>query len=115
LVLGVIQVVVGVGFAFAAGLPLALVIIGVWNIVVATSRLNSVALITARDSSVPASWEGIAGLVIVGIANLVIGGLVGVAFVIFDFVVRDHILKNRSLFTRTTEAGQSPSQPHSVA
>jgi hypothetical protein len=101
LVLGIIQVVVGVGFAFAAGLTLTLVIVGVWNIVAATSRLNSVALIKARDSSVPASWEGIAGLVIVGVANLLIGGLVGVALVIFDFVVRDHILKNRALFTTT--------------
>lgn len=115
LILGIIQVAVGVGFAFAAGLTLTLVIVGVWNIVAATSRLNSVALIKARDSSVPGSWEGIAGLVIVGVANLVIGGLVGVAFVIFDFVVRDHILKNRSLFTRTPEAVQSPPQPHSVA
>jgi hypothetical protein len=102
LVLGIIQVVVGVGMAFAAGLTLALVIIGVWNIIAATSRLNSVALIKARDSSVPASWDGISGLVMVGVANLLIGGLVGVALGIFDFVVRDHILKNRGLFAQTT-------------
>lgn len=102
LVLGILQVAAGLGLAFAAGLTLTLVVVGVWNIIAATSRLNIVALIKSRDASVPATWEGIAGLVIVGVANLLIGGLIGVAIVIVDFVVRDHILKNRALFTRSS-------------
>jgi hypothetical protein len=98
---GVIQIVAGVGFAFAAGLTLTLVICGIWNVVAATSRLNSVMLIKARDNKVPRDWEGIAGLLVVGVVNLLIGGVIGVVFVVFDFVVRSLILRHRALFNAT--------------
>jgi hypothetical protein len=104
LVLGGIQVVVGGGFAFAGGFTLVLVAIGVWNLIAGAGRLTAAKQIDARDQSVPSAWQPVAGLVTIAIANVLIGGLVGVGLVIFDFVIRDQILRNRALFAGQTSS-----------
>ena len=35
---------------------------------------------------------------IIGLINLLLGGLIGVLFVTFDFIIRDKVLSNRRLF-----------------
>ncbi|NJK78557.1 MAG: hypothetical protein HC876_18190 [Chloroflexaceae bacterium] len=74
-------------------------VVGIWNIVAGISRLGMVKRIKQRDPSVVAAYEGIAGLIIIGIINLVLGGIIGILFVAFDFIIRDKILSNRHLFT----------------
>jgi uncharacterized Zn finger protein (UPF0148 family) len=94
--LGVIQVAAGA----IHGLMIAMIIIGVWNIHAAYSRLKLPALIRARSLSIPAMYEKqVLRLLIIGVLNLVLGGVIGAAFVVFDFVIRGMVLRHRALFT----------------
>lgn len=74
-------------------------IIGIWNIFAGTSRLKMASQIAARDANVPSAFEGMGHLIAIGVANLLIGGVIGIAFVALDFFIRDKILSNRHLFT----------------
>lgn len=76
-------------------------VVGIWNIIAGISRLKMVGLIQQRDASVPARYEGMAGLILIGIVNLILGGIIGVVFVILDFMIRDKVLTNRNLFTQS--------------
>lgn len=87
MILGIVQI-----------LTIVAIIAGVWNIFAAWSRFRLVPLIRERDSRVPDVYEGVVGLVIIGLINLFLGGLIGVVFVIFDFIIRDKVLSNRRLF-----------------
>lgn len=89
IVLGVLQCISLVG-----------IVAGIWNIVAGISRVRSTSAILARDPGVPAMFEGIAGLIVIGIVNLLLGGAIGVIFIVFDFVIRDMVLNNRHLFER---------------
>ena len=58
----------------------------------------------------PFDFEPIVGLVVIGLINLILGGVIGVAIVGLDFYVRDQVLSNRRLFDRgpTTEGSKLP-------
>lgn len=86
IVLGVIQIVTVVG-----------IVAGIWNIVAGRSRLQIVPRILARDAAIPAELDHVTGLVIIGALNLFLGGVIGLAFVGFDFFIRDKVLSNRHL------------------
>lgn len=79
-------------------LSLIAIIAGVWNIVAGISRIRSAPLILQRHPGVPAAFEGVGMLIAIGLVNLFLGGFIGVIAVIFDFVIRDMVLKNRALF-----------------
>lgn len=79
------------------------IIAGLWNIFAGISRLQMAGDILARKPGVPAAFESLAGLIIILVINLVLGGVIGIIFVGFDFYIRDQILKNREIFT-----GRSP-------
>lgn len=85
--LGVIQVLSVVG-----------IVAGIWNIFAATSRFALVPRIRRRDPEVPELYEGMGGIVIIAIVNLLLGGVIGLAFAAFDFYIRDQVLRNRVLF-----------------
>lgn len=87
MILGIVQI-----------LSIVAIIAGVWNVFAAWSRFRLVPFIRDRDSRVPAAYEGVAGLVIIGLINLLLGGLIGVLFITFDFIIRDKVLSNRRLF-----------------
>ncbi len=74
-------------------------IAGIWNIIAAISRWKLPKRIRDLDPTIPQAFEGIALLVIIGLINLVLGGIIGVAFVAFDFYIRDKVLTNAHLFT----------------
>lgn len=74
------------------------IIAGIWNIIAGISRIGAAPVILRRDPQVPAMFEGIGQLIVIGIINLLLGGVIGVVFVIFDFVIRDMVLRNRHLF-----------------
>jgi hypothetical protein len=93
IVLGAIQILTLVG-----------IIAGIWNIFAGRSRLKLSPFISARDASVPEAYESMSGLVIIGVINVLVGGFIGVAFIAFDFYIRDLVLSNARLFNQTHSA-----------
>lgn len=85
--LGIVQVLTLVG-----------AIAGIWNIFAAWTRFQIVPRIKARDPAIPSDYEGLGGIIIIGIINLLVGGAIGVLFAAFDVYVRDQVLSNRHLF-----------------
>ena len=75
------------------------IIAGLWNIPVGIGRLRQATRIRASDETIPAAFEGVVGLVVIGVINLILGGVIGVIVVGLDFWIRDRVLKHRGLFT----------------
>lgn len=84
-------------------LSVVAIIAGAWNLYAAWTRFRIVPHIKARNRAVPAAFESISGLVIIGLINLFLGGVFGVIGIVLDFVVREHVLKNRHLFDQDSE------------
>lgn len=89
IVLGLVQI-----------LSVVLIVAGVWNIIVGISRLAGAGRIQRREAGVPKMFEGIVGLILIGLVNLFFGAVVGVLLVGVDFYVRQRVLDNRHIFTR---------------
>lgn len=85
------------------------VIAGIWNILAAVSRFKLSPMIRARDPQIPGIYEGIGQLIVIGVINLLVGGVIGVVFVGFDFYVRSLVLENRHLFANS--ASPAVAQP----
>ena len=75
-------------------------IAAVCNFIIAFSRFMSISKIKARDSEIPDIFESIFLLVGLAVANLLLGGVIGVVSVAFDFYIRSLILENRHIFNR---------------
>ena len=75
------------------------IVAGVWNFYAGLSRLRLAGSIDRREPEVPAAVRGVAGLVVIGIVNLLLGGVVGIVLVAVDLFVRDKVLTNEGLFT----------------
>lgn len=81
------------------GFKIALIVAGVWNIHAASTHLKLPDRIRARSPGIPAMYEKqVTQLIIIGVLNLVLGGVIGVAFVVFDFIIRGIVLRHRALF-----------------
>lgn len=91
LILGVIQLLIAIEIPF-------FIVIAVWNIITAISRFKRVDRIRALLPTVPNEYEGMAGLIIFGLVNLVLGAILGIVGIIIDFYIRDQVLSNRDLF-----------------
>ncbi|MGN0489375.1 MAG: hypothetical protein ACI4HO_08955 [Ruminococcus sp.] len=88
LVLGVVQVV----FVYTAAA-------GAWNIVNAIIGLVNVRNIQAGNPAVVPYYEQRrVWLIVFAVVNLILGGVVGVLLVAFDWYIRDYVLRNRSAF-----------------
>lgn len=98
LIIGVVQVF----FVYTAAA-------GVWNVINAIIRLRSVGNIRVGNPEVVPWYENRrTSLIIFAVVNLVLGGVVGVALVAFDWWVRDYVLNNKTAFTgdSVTSAGK---------
>lgn len=95
IVIGIIQVIC-----------LITIIAGAWNIYVGINRMSQARAIEARSPAVPAAFESLTVYIIIGALNLVLGGVLGLALLAVDLVVRDQLLKNRQLF-----GGYIPASP----
>lgn len=84
------------------------IIAGVWNIYAGITRIRASKNILARLPGIPAAFESMAGLIIIGVINLLIGGVIGIAFVAFDFYIRDLILTNAALFNGGRRVSSTP-------
>lgn len=72
---------------------------GVWNIVNAIICLRNVRNIQPGNPHVvPYFDERKVWLIVLGVVNLILGGVVGVVFVLIEWYVRDFVLRNRSAF-----------------
>jgi hypothetical protein len=74
------------------------IVAGIWNLFAARSRFEMAKLIRVRDPSVPGAFGGMSQLVIIGILNLILGGVIGILFVCLDFWIRDQVLSHQALF-----------------
>lgn len=82
------------------------IIAGAWNIYAGITRINSCKFILARGPHVPRAFESVTQLIVIGLINLLIGGVIGILFVAFDFYIRDLVLKNASLFRQSQPEGR---------
>lgn len=72
---------------------------GVWNIINSVVSLRNVKNITAGNPAViPYFEQRKVWLIVLAVVNLILGGVVGVLLVLFDWHVRDFVLRNRSAF-----------------
>jgi uncharacterized membrane protein len=81
-------------------LSVVLLIAGVWNIFAGITRLSAAPRIERREASVPLMFQGVAGLVVIGLVNLVFGAVIGIVMVAVDLYVRQRVLDNRHIFNR---------------
>jgi len=88
LILGIIQIIC-----------IVTIIAGIWNVVAVSSRWSLPKKIRQRDPGIIEAYQGLSGLIIIGLINFAFGAMIGVAFVAFDFYVRDKVLSNAHLFT----------------
>jgi hypothetical protein len=89
-------------------LSVVAVIAGIWNIFAGRSRIQMSKNIKTRDLSVPMEFEGVSGLVVIGVLNVLLGGLIGIIFVGFDFYIRDKVISNSHLFVNDPSAVAPP-------
>ena len=87
LTLGIIQVLTVIG-----------IIAGAWNIYAGISRIKIAPRIQRREASIPRAFEPWTMYVVIGVINLVFGGVIGLVVVALDLFVRDQVLKHRHLF-----------------
>jgi hypothetical protein len=80
------------------------IIAGIWNIFAALTRFNVSPMIRARDPAIPQMFESITQLIVIGVINLLVGGVIGVVFIAFDFYVRNLVLEHRHLFAPPSAA-----------
>lgn len=72
---------------------------GVWNIVNVIVALRNAKNITAHNPGVvPYFDQRKVWLIVLAVVNLILGGVVGVVLVLFEWYVRDFVLRNRSAF-----------------
>ena len=86
-VLGVLQI-----------LGIVTAIAGVWNIYAATERLRIARAIETRERWIPAAFDPLGGLIIMGLVNVFLGGVIGIVFVGLDLWIRSRVLENADVF-----------------
>jgi hypothetical protein len=79
-------------------LTIAGIIAGAWNIYAAITRIKIAPRIERREATIPSAFEPLTGYVIIGVINLVLGGVIGLVFLALDLFIRDQVLKYRGLF-----------------
>ena len=81
------------------------IIAGIWNLVATIFNWTLPQKILNRENDIPEIYDSITGLVIIGLINLFVGGIIGVILIIFNFYIRNLVLENRNLFSeRVSEA-----------
>lgn len=72
---------------------------GAWNIVNGIMRIRSAQNIQAGNSFVVTYFDQRKiWLIVLAVVNLILGGVVAVLLVLFDWYVRDYVLQNRAAF-----------------
>jgi hypothetical protein len=105
LVLGILQCLAAVVLKFTA-------IAGLWNIYAAYTRFRAAGAIRRREPGIPEAFKPIWPLVAIGAINLLVGGAIGIVFVLLDLYVRGEILDNPEDFDGggATAADKTPAE-----
>lgn len=74
------------------------IIAGIWNLIATFSYWDLPKKILKQDRDIPSFYKGIVGLIVLAVANFLLGGLIGVFIVGFDFYIRGLVLDNKHLF-----------------
>lgn len=82
-------------------------IAGGWNLYAGITRLRTAKQIEARHPGIPAAFESMTGLIVIGVLNLLLGGVIGIVFVALDFYIREQVLSNAELFIGTRDAART--------
>jgi len=82
-------------------LSVYLIIAGIWNLFAAISSFKMEKKILNRDADVPQVYESVTELIIIGVVNVLFGGIFGVILVGFDFWIRSEVLAHREVFDNT--------------
>lgn len=80
-----------------------LIIAGIWNLIGTICAWKFPERILNQDSTIPDEYQGIVGLIIMAIVNLLVGGVIGIILIVFDFHIRNLVLENRHLFNRAVQ------------
>ncbi|MCM1264723.1 MAG: zinc ribbon domain-containing protein [Candidatus Gastranaerophilales bacterium] len=80
-----------------------LIIAGIWNLIGTITYWKFPERIQNQDTTIPQDYEGIAGLIIMAIVNLCVGGILGILLIAFDFYIRNLVLENKHLFNKTVK------------
>lgn len=78
------------------------IIAGIWNLIATITNWELPKKILNRDDNVPEMYKSIVGYFIIGIVNLLVGGIIGIILLGFDLYIRNLILKNKHLFINKT-------------
>lgn len=90
LILGILQVLTCVG-----------ILAGAWNIYSATTHFKASKNALNRQSTTPAIYDASTNNIVIALViNLVLGGVFGAAWCIYDFMIRDYVMNNREAFDR---------------
>lgn len=76
-----------------------LIFVGIWNVVIGIMRINQKSqLLNKSGAIIYNEYSGrLASIIICLVANLLFGGIIGVAGAIYDLVVRNYVMENRDL------------------
>jgi len=81
-----------------------LAIAGIWNIINGFLSRKLLEKIKRKDSDIPEVYDkSSSGIVIIGVVNIFLGGLIGVAFAVYDYYLRKLVLENKALFNNLIE------------
>lgn len=94
-------------FAILQIISVVAIIAGIWNLFAVASRWALPNKILNRDSDVVSYYKSPHNLIIIGIINILLGAVIGIIFVIFDFYIRSLILKNAYLFEPSLDTIES--------
>lgn len=79
------------------------IIAGVWNLIATIMNWKLPAKILHLDRDIPEYYEGVVGLVILAIVNFLLGGIIGLLLIIYDFYIRNLVLENRHIFVNRSK------------
>ena len=88
-----------VGLGVIQILAVVTAIAGAWNVWAGISRFAMSKRVRAREAAVPQAYEGLTQLIVIGLVNLLVGGVIGLIFVGLDLFIRERVLTHRWVFT----------------
>ncbi|MCI5730161.1 MAG: zinc-ribbon domain-containing protein [Eubacterium sp.] len=76
-----------------------LIFVGIWNIVIGIMRINQKSQLRNKSGEIIYNdYSGrLASIIVCLVANLLFGGIIGVAGAIYDLVVRNYVMENVNL------------------
>ncbi|HEY4371507.1 MAG TPA: zinc ribbon domain-containing protein, partial [Burkholderiales bacterium] len=95
-ILGVLQGLSGVFFLMLSIFPIAVLLVacGMINLYCGRSKSVLATSMARRESTVPDSFRGLTGLVVMALFNLLFGAAIGVLLIIWELFIRDKVLSN---------------------